>query len=177
MDDLSRIFLGIIAVAALIQAIFLVVMAIAAGRLVKRVEGVTERVEREVRPALDQIHRITRNVGEVSDLTATHARRIGDVVSDTTDKVRESTDYLRMVVAKSINPLVELGAFWRGVQRSVEVLRGGRSRSPAAGGGRGYAPAVPSATSERTARTNGNDRRRRPDPWDVPRPDVPSGLG
>jgi hypothetical protein len=80
MDTLSLVLLGVIAVASLAQAVSLVAVALAGRRVAQRVGRFEETLEREIRPTLHQAARVTRGLAEVSEVTATQARRFASVL-------------------------------------------------------------------------------------------------
>ncbi len=133
MDDWSRIFLGVIAVSAAVQALILVAALIAAGRLSQRFTALEERVENQLRPAIEETSRIARNLADLSERAREQGERVSVALDDTLDKVRETTSFLRTVVTRSAAPLVQVGAFWAAVGRGVSVLRSNGHRSEARG--------------------------------------------
>ena len=102
MDSLGVTFLGVIALASALQAVLIVALLLYGRRLARRFDELQDRLEREIRPALDGLTRVTRNLGEVSDLAVLQARRLDDLVADTVGKVEEATDLVRRV---SVRPL------------------------------------------------------------------------
>ncbi len=124
-------FLGVIALASLVQAGFLIGLAVAGRRLTRRLDVMQDRIDREIRPAMDNLARISRNFAEVTDLVTLQARRIDDLLVDTIEKVEDATTMIRRVVIRPLGPLVDLTAFLKGIRRGVEVyykLRGLESR-------------------------------------------------
>lgn len=125
------VFLGVIALASLVQAGFLIGLAVAGRRLARRLDAMQDRIDREIRPAMDNLARISRNFAEVTDLVTLQARRIDDLLADTIEKIEEATGMIRRVVLRPLGPLVDLTAFLKGIRRGVEVyykLRGLESR-------------------------------------------------
>jgi hypothetical protein len=125
------VFLGVIALSSLVQAGFLIGLAVAGRRLAKRIDSLQDRIDREIRPAMDNLARISRNFAEVTDLVTLQARRIDDLLADTIEKVEDATTMIRRVIVRPLGPLVDLTAFLKGIRRGVEVyykLRGLESR-------------------------------------------------
>ena len=125
------VFLGVIALASLVQAGFLIGLAVAGRRLARRLDAMQDRIDREIRPAMDNLARISRNFAEVTDLVTLQARRIDDLLADTIEKIEEATTMIRRVVIRPLGPLVDLTAFLKGIRRGVEVyykLRGLETR-------------------------------------------------
>jgi len=135
METWGVVFLGVIALASLVQAGFLIGLTIGGKRLARRLDALNDRIDREIRPALDNLGRITRNVAEVTDLVTLQARRVDDLLADTIEKIEDTTDTVRRIILKPLGPLVDIAAFLKGIRRGLDVyskLRGlesqGRSR-------------------------------------------------
>ena len=127
MSPWALVFLGVIALASLTQAAFLVVLALQSRRLAASVDELRARVEKDLRPSLESLSRITRNLAEDSDLGVLQARRIDAALADTLDKVEAATEAVRRFVVRPVGPLAEVNAFFKGVKRGFEVynhLRG-----------------------------------------------------
>lgn len=138
MDTWGVIFLGIIALASVVQAAFLIGLALEGKKLSRRVAELQDRVERDLRPSLANLSRMSSNLAEVSDLAVLQVRRVDGLLADTIDKIEETTTLIRQVVLRPIGPLVDLAALLKGIRRGLEVyqqLRGFERRERVA---RGY---------------------------------------
>ncbi|HET7293008.1 MAG TPA: hypothetical protein VFM88_11320 [Vicinamibacteria bacterium] len=138
MESWGVVFLGIIALGSLVQSAFLIGLAVSARRLSRRVADLQERVDRDLRPALDHLSRVTRNLAEVADLAVLQARRVDDLLADTVEKIESTTEVVRKLVLRPLGPLADLAAFFKGLRRGLEVyqtLRGfDRRERPPRGG-------------------------------------------
>ena len=138
METWGVVFLGIIALGSLIQSAFLVRIALAGRELSRRVAELQERVDRDLRPTLDNLTRVTRNLAEVSDVAVLQARRVDDLLADTIEKIEGTTTLVKQIVLRPLGPLVDIAAFFKGVRRGLEVyqtLRGfDRRERPPRGG-------------------------------------------
>lgn len=123
MEAWAVVFLGVIAIASLVQSVFLVGLAVQGRRLARRVEEVQQRFERDLRPGLESFQRIARNAAEVSDLAVLQARRVDEVVADTIEKVEQTTALIRRKIVRPLEPLADLAAFLKGLKRGVEVYQ------------------------------------------------------
>jgi len=131
MDSMGVTFMGIIAFSTLVQAALLVHLALAWRRLARRIDEVQKRVDREIQPALENLSRITRNLGEISDLATLQARRIDGLLADTVEKIEQATGLIQKAIVRPLGPFVDIVAFLKGIRRGLEVyhkLRGFESR-------------------------------------------------
>jgi hypothetical protein len=123
MESTGVVLLGVIAVGSLVQAAFLVALAVGGLKLFRRLDELSSRLDREVKPALEQITRISRNVAEVSDLATLQARRIDLFVADSVDKLESVTANVQTMLIRPLGPLADLAALLRGLRRGIEVYR------------------------------------------------------
>jgi hypothetical protein len=127
MESWAVVFMGVVAVGSLVQTLFVVALALAVQRLARRVDDIHDRFERELRPSLEGISRISRNLAEMSDLATLQARRIDGVLADTIDKIEDATGHLRRFLLRPLGPLAEVAAVIKSVRRGLDVyhrLRG-----------------------------------------------------
>ena len=136
MESWGVVFLGVIAVTTLVQAAFMVGLALGGLRLFRRVEELQTRIDRELKPTLDHLSRITRNVAEVTDLATLQARRIDYFLADTVDKLEDLTSAVRNVVSRPLGPLADVLAFVKGLRKGIDAYRqlGGFESSRRRGG-------------------------------------------
>ncbi len=123
MGTWGVVFLGIIAFSSLVQAGFLLGLALQGRRLGRRLEDLQDRIDREIRPSIEALSRVTRNLAEVSDLAVLQVRRFDGLLADTVDKVEQTTSLLRNVVLRPLGPLVDIAAFLKGIRRGIEVYQ------------------------------------------------------
>jgi hypothetical protein len=121
METWGIVFLGVIALASVVQAAFLIGLVVASRRLGRRVDALAARLDREISPALDNFVRVSRAAAEIADLATLQARRLDLMLADTIDKVEEATAALQSFVVRPLRPLGGLVAFLRGLQRGIEV--------------------------------------------------------
>jgi hypothetical protein len=121
MESWAVVFLGVIALASLVQTVFLVALAVAGRRLARRVDEIHDRFERELRPSLDSLSRMSRNLAEITDLATLQARRIDGALADTIDKVEDATGHLRRFLLRPLGPLAEVAAVIKALRRGLDV--------------------------------------------------------
>jgi hypothetical protein len=123
MDTVGVVFLGVIALSSLIQGALLLVLARGGLRLSKRIQDLQARVEAEIKPIMDDVNAVARNVSQVSELATAQAHRIQDVIADTVHKVEETREEITLVLAHPAAALGDAVAFLKGVRRGLEVYR------------------------------------------------------
>ncbi|HSD66065.1 MAG TPA: hypothetical protein VLF95_05155 [Vicinamibacteria bacterium] len=122
MESWGVFFLGIIALASVVQAGFLIGLVVYGRRLAQRVDALQERLDREISPALESFNRVSRAAAEIADIATLQARRIDLVLADTIDKVEQTTALVQQFVVRPLKPIGGILAFLRGLQRGVEVF-------------------------------------------------------
>ncbi len=139
--QIGEVFLGVIALASLVQVGFLVALAVGGRRLVARLDDIQRQLDHDVRPSLENFARISRNMGEISDRAVLQARRIDASLSGVLERIEEASDTLRRVANSSTGPLADLAAFIKGIRRGVDVYQQlrGVDRARRGNGGRRYA--------------------------------------
>lgn len=138
-DRLTMLFLGLIALGSLVQAVFLVVLAAGARRVGRRVDELQRRLDRELEPSVESLVHVSRNVAELSTIAAFQGRRIDSLVGRTLDRVDSTATRMEEAVKRPLNPLSGVMPIVRGVQRGFDVYRRlGGLQSRARGGSRHY---------------------------------------
>jgi hypothetical protein len=122
MDSLGVGFLGVIALASVVQAACVVGLIVAGLRLGRRLDALQDKVDRELRPSIDSLSRLARNLSEVSDLAVLQARRVDDLLAETVGKVEDTLELVRRVIIRPLGPVVQVTAFIKGIRRGLEVF-------------------------------------------------------
>jgi hypothetical protein len=123
MDSLGLVFLGVIALASLVQGLFLLGLGWGGLKLARRLQQMQAGVERELGPALASVSRITSNVSEVTEAASAQARRMEGLVSHTIERVDQTRAQMREAVAIPLGGLKELSALIKGFRRGLEVYQ------------------------------------------------------
>jgi hypothetical protein len=128
MESWGVFFLGVIALASLVQAGFLIGLVMFGRRLARRMDELQAHLDRDVTPALENFTRVSRAAAEVADLATLQARRIDLLLADTIEKIEETTGVIQQFVVGPLKPIGGILAFLKGLQRGMEVyLQLGRS--------------------------------------------------
>ena len=122
MESWGVLFLGVIALASVVQAGFLIRLVIYGRRLARRVDALQLRLDREISPALENFNRVSRAAAEIADLATLQARRFDLVLADTIEKIEETTTTIQQFVVRPLKPIGGIVAFLKGLQRGMEVF-------------------------------------------------------
>src|SRR5512144_1910065 len=115
METWGVVFLGVIAAGSLVQGAFLIALIVFGRRLSQRIDG-------DITPALENFGKVSRAAAEIADLAALQARRVDLLLADTVEKIEETTTLVQQLVVRPLKPIVSLLAFLKGVQRGVDVF-------------------------------------------------------
>jgi hypothetical protein len=121
MESWGVFFLGVIALASVVQAGFLIGLVIYGRRLAHRMDALQARLDREISPALENFNRVSRAAAEIADLATLQARRLDLVLADTIEKIEETTATVQQLVVRPLKPIGGIVAFLKGLQRGMEV--------------------------------------------------------
>jgi len=121
MESWGVFFLGVIALASVVQAGFLIGLVIYGRRLAHRMDALQARLDREISPALENFNRVSRAAAEIADLATLQARRFDLVLADTIEKIEEATATVQQLVVRPLKPIGGIVAFLKGLQRGMEV--------------------------------------------------------
>ena len=122
METWGVVFLGAIAVSSVVQAAFLVALAIAGLRLARRLDALQTQLDQQIAPTLKGIEQVSRNAAEVSDLATVQARRLDLLLADTIEKVEDTASIVQRLVIRPLRPLSHIVAVLRGLQAGVDVF-------------------------------------------------------
>ena len=117
------LLLGVMALASLMQAVFLVVLAVEGRRLARRVDTFQSRIGGELRPIVGEMNRATQNLAEASAATLGQARRIDLLMTDVTSRLSDTQGLFRNVIMPTATRLVSLTAAVRAVRRGLAMYR------------------------------------------------------
>jgi hypothetical protein len=123
MESLGLVFLGLIALSSLVQGLFLLGLGWGGLKLMRRLEEIQGRVERELRPALANVSRLTRNVSEVSEVASAQVQRMEALVERTRERVDETRAEMREALAMPLGGLSEVSALLKGFRRGLDVYK------------------------------------------------------
>ena len=117
------VLLGVMALASLTQAVFLIVLAVEGRRLAQRVDTFQSRIGGEMRPILGEITRATENLAAASAATVGQARRIDGMMTDITGRLSDVQGLFGRLIVPTAIRLVSVTAAVRAVRRGLAIYR------------------------------------------------------
>jgi len=154
MENLATIFIGVTAVAVLLQAGLLLGMYLAMRKTSTRLESLAEEVKTKALPTIDSAHallndirpkieviaenlsvatstvrgqleRVDATVNDVVDRARLQVIRADDLLNRTLDKVEETSEIVHKTV---VSPVRQVSGLIRGVTAGIEFLVGRHGR-------------------------------------------------
>lgn len=119
------LFLGLVAVLAVLQAACLFVVLREGSRAARRLDNVAEQLGRSLAPLHEDLSRAARNFAEVTDLATLHARRADELLAEVAGPLRSIKGFLEHVVLPLGAYLATFGTAFR-LARGVSRLFGRR---------------------------------------------------
>ena len=92
------VLLGVMALASVTQAVFLIVLAVEGRRLAQRVDAFQARIGGEMRPILSEITRATENLAGASSAIAGQARRVDVMMTEVTTRLSDTQGLFRNLI-------------------------------------------------------------------------------
>ena len=117
---MNDVFLGIIAVATLAIAIAQIGVMVVAGRLARRLDRLTERLEQDVRPLFGHLNAIGRDAARTATLAAAQVERADQLFADIAVRIDHT---LNAVQASLSVPAREGRAVLSAIRAAVQVIR------------------------------------------------------
>lgn len=123
MDSIGYVFLGVIAVASLVQAAVVVGLLLGGHRLADSVARRLDALEREARPQLAHLGQIADGLAEVSGRAKRQFADVESAIGDATDRVRRTGEAVERVVSRPAG-LVAAAVVFTVARRWLERRRG-----------------------------------------------------
>ena len=122
MTDASNLFLGIIAGSVLVMAVLQVAAVIVLARYAKKVVGLTEDLQREIKPLAAKVHAIADEAQRAAALATRQVERVDVLVADVSRRVQDTTASLQSVVTTFTGPMRSGGAVVSGLRAAIAAL-------------------------------------------------------
>lgn len=117
------VLLAVIALSSLVQGAILLGLAWGGRRLTQRVNELQGRLDRDIRPALDSLRHISRNLAETSDLAVVQVRRIEGFLGDAFDRIEDTRRQIQRAARIPLGALDRAFAVFRSVRRGLDVYQ------------------------------------------------------
>ena len=131
-SEWAVVFLGVMALAAVVQCVFVVVAVQSLRHTGERVNELCQRFDAEIRPTLQDLRQSAANLRSIADSGRQQAARVEALLSTTLESIETTVESVRSMVLKPLGTLTDLSAFWGGLRRGLEAYRdtAPRRRSP-----------------------------------------------
>jgi hypothetical protein len=123
---LATVFLGIIAIALLVQTGYLVYLGMAGRKAVRRLEALELAFRRDVRPALESLRRVSENVELVSARVLAGMPQIEVAMQEAAHNARRAGQAIAVfesLVLTALRPLARGLALFKGIRRGFDTFR------------------------------------------------------
>ena len=111
MESWGVVFLGVIALSAIVQIVFLVALLVFGRKLARRLDVLQTRLDRELSPALGNFSRVSRAAAEIADLATVRARRLDLALGSTMDRIGGAAATVQHLVAHPLKPIAMVALF------------------------------------------------------------------
>ncbi|MEO8358711.1 MAG: hypothetical protein ABI672_01675 [Vicinamibacteria bacterium] len=123
MNDWGIFFLGVMALCAVVQCAFVVIMALGLKKSGERVNDLYLRFDRDVKPAIDDLRQGAANLRAITESGREQALRIESLLTTTLGNLETSIESVRALVMKPVASLTDLSALWGGLRRGLDTYR------------------------------------------------------
>jgi hypothetical protein len=131
VSSTDTFFLGLIAVGTVVMAAVQVGVILVLVRLARRVEEVSQRVEREIAPLAERLSKVADNLQQATSLAAVQVERVDRLLSNVTRRAEETVGLVQGAVVGPLREGLAVISAIRGVMGAFKSFRRGEA------GGRG----------------------------------------
>jgi hypothetical protein len=135
-NDWASTWLAIIALSTLVMAVIQVGAIVAGVMMARRLESTIGRVERDLKPMLDQAHKIleqghlvSTEAARMSALATAQVERVDQVFTDLSRRVDQTAAVIQQALVAPAREGAALVSALRSTFAAIRGLRGGGSRS------------------------------------------------
>jgi len=128
MNEWAGFFLGILALASVVQCAFLVIAALSLRTTANRVDALCEKFDAEIKPTLEDLRKGAANLRAISESGREQAVRVEAALSNTLANIETTIEGVRAMVAKPLSTITELSALWGGLRSGFEAYRASEPR-------------------------------------------------
>lgn len=123
MSNAALVLLGVIALASLVQAVFLVVVAREGLRVARRLDEMQARLGHEMKPALERITVATDEAAQAAEITTAQVKRLEALVDETAASIADAQRLIGEIVIPTATRLVTVAAAVQAVRKGFGLYR------------------------------------------------------
>ncbi len=127
---MSDVFLGVIAVATLVMAIVQVGVIVFAARLARRVDQLSDQIQRDIVPVMASFKTVGQNLERMSEVAALQVDRVDRLVGDLSNRIQETLAVVQSAVVGPLREGMAVVAALRGIVAAFRSFRGGDRPRP-----------------------------------------------
>jgi len=131
VTDWAELFLGVIAAATLVTAIAQVGVLVAAGMLARRIERLTDKIDRELTPFFEHVNAIGRDASRAASLAAAQVERADRLFVDLVQRVERLMNTVQVAVSGTAREGTAILAGVRAALTAIREMRARRARARA----------------------------------------------
>jgi hypothetical protein len=131
VTDWAELFLGVIAAATLVTAIAQVGVLVAAGRLARRIERLTDKIDRELTPFFGHVNAIGRDASRAAALAAVQVERADRLFADLVQRADQLMNTVQTAVGGTAREGAAILAGVRAALTAIRETRASRARARA----------------------------------------------
>lgn len=131
MTDWAEVFLGVIAAATLVTAIGQIGVLVAAGRLARRIQRLTDKVERELTPLFEHVNAIGRDASRAASLATAQVERVDRLFADLAARLERLMNTVQEAAGGTVREGAALLAGFRAALRVIRDTRAAKARARA----------------------------------------------
>ena len=125
---MNTVLLGLIAVSVLVMAIIQVAALVYAAKAAKRVEALSQQIERDLKPIFADLRTVSTEAARAMSLAASQFNRVDRLLTDLSTQLEQT---FAMLQTRVIGPVREGMTFLAGVRALVAALREMTDNRPA----------------------------------------------
>ncbi len=127
MTDASTLWLAVIAIAVLVMALLQLAAAVALARYAKRVMGITEDLQREIKPLMGRVNAIAEEAHRATMLAGRQVDRVDELVTDLNRRIAETSAALQSSITGPLRSGTALMAGLKAVMAAFAASKRERS--------------------------------------------------
>ena len=131
MTDWAELCLGVIAAATLVTAIAQVGVLVAAGLLARRIERLTDKIDRELTPFFEHVNAIGRDASRAASLAAAQVERADRLFADLVQRVERLMNTVQVAVGGTAREGAAILEGFRAALTAIREMRASRARARA----------------------------------------------